>query len=111
MGEKKTLKLVAKYANACNLFARSGPEVLKQKLAILKKHCEKIGRPYDEIERTGLDTANLAPNAMSSEEIINKCKSYADAGLQYIIFNMPNISDITPLETFGKEIIPAVAKF
>ena len=110
-GEKKTLKLVAKYANASNIVARNGPAFIKQKLAILRKHCEKVGRLYDDIERTGLDTANLAPNGMSSAEIIQKCQSYADAGLQYIIFNMPNLSDITPLEIFGKEIIPAVSNF
>lgn len=111
MGETKTLKFVAKYANACNLFGRSGTDVIKQKLSILKKHCEKVNRPYNEIERTILDTANLAPNAMSSEEIIKKCKSYADIGIQYVIFNMPNVSDITVLERFGKEIIPAVSNF
>src|ERR671938_1511661 len=46
MGEKKTLRLVAKYADACNLFAYAGPEVLRQKLDILQGHCEDVGRDY-----------------------------------------------------------------
>ena len=64
MGEKKTLKLVAKYADACNLFGRAGKDVLRDKLAILKRYCQELGRPYDSIERTALDTAHLAPDKM-----------------------------------------------
>jgi F420-dependent oxidoreductase-like protein len=54
-GEKKTLRLVAKYADACNLFARMGIENVGNKLDILKGHCEKVGRDYGEIEKTVLN--------------------------------------------------------
>jgi F420-dependent oxidoreductase-like protein len=111
MGEKKTLWLVAKYADACNLFAGMGVDTLSSKLDVLKKHCETVGRDYAEIEKTTLDTAHLAPGQMSSADIIEKCRVLAKAGIQHVIFNMPNVYEIAPLETFGREIIPAVASF
>src|SRR5690349_9711019 len=55
-GEQKTLRLVAQYADACNLFARSGTDELSRKLEILRGHCETVGRDYNEIERTALGT-------------------------------------------------------
>lgn len=109
-GEQKTLRLVAQYADACNLFARMGPDVIQQKLDILKSHCEAVGRPYDAIERTALGTVNLAPGGDTAASVIETCRSLARLGIQHLIFNMPNVQDITPLETFGREIIPAVAE-
>lgn len=109
MGEKKTLRLVAHYADACNLFTYSGLDVINHKLKVLKKHCETIGRPYDEIERTALGTANLSSGNMSTKDVIGTCKGLANESIEHLILNMPNVSDITPLEKFGEEIIPAVA--
>jgi alkanesulfonate monooxygenase SsuD/methylene tetrahydromethanopterin reductase-like flavin-dependent oxidoreductase (luciferase family) len=108
-GEQKTLRLVAQYADACNLFARMGDDVLRSKLDILRGHCEAVGRPYDEIERTALNTVNIAPGETSAADVIAQCQSLAKLGIQHVIFNMPNVHDLTPLETFGREIIPAVA--
>lgn len=108
MGERKTLRLVAQYADACNLFAFAGPEVLRHKLDVLRRHCDAVGRPYDEIERTALGTVNLAPGAMTPQQVIDLCRTMADVGIQHMIFNMPNVQDIAPLEIFGREIIPAV---
>lgn len=110
-GEKKTLKLVAQYADACNLFAMMGADELRRKLDILKEHCDAAGRDYNDIERTGLGTVRVGADSMSASDVINLCRSFADAGLQHIIFNMPNVEDIAPLEIFGREIIPAVAEF
>jgi F420-dependent oxidoreductase-like protein len=110
-GEQKTLRMVAQYADACNLFAGMGTDVLRHKLDILKRHCETVGRPYDEIERTALGTVHLAPGAMSPSEVIASCKEAADAGIQHLIFNMPNTHELAPLEIFGNEIIPAAAEF
>jgi len=110
-GEKKTLRLVAQYANACNLFARLGIDTLRGKLDILKQHCDEVGRNYAEIEKTTLDTVHLAPGQMKASDIIELCRTLAGIGIQQAIFNMPNVHEITPLETFGHEIIPAVAAF
>jgi F420-dependent oxidoreductase-like protein len=108
-GEKKTLRLVAQYADACNLFAGTGVDVVRHKLDVLKQHCERLGRDYGTIEKTTLGTAWLAPGHMSAGDVIAQCRLLSDIGIQHAIFNMPNVHEITPLETFGKEIIPFVA--
>lgn len=108
-GEKKTLRLVAQYADACNLFgdaAAVGP-----KLDVLKRHCDALGRDYGAIEKTSLGMAHLAAGQMTPGDLIAHCKSLAAIGVDHAIFNMPNVQDIAPLEIFGREIIPAVAAF
>jgi len=111
MGEKKTLRLVAQYADACNLFAGDDYDILRHKLDVLAGHCQALGRPYEEIERTSLGTVHLAPGEMSVDDVIERCRGMAGAGIQQAIFNMPNVHEITPLEQFGRQIIPAVADF
>jgi len=108
-GEKKTLKLVAKYADACNIIGE--PEVIRHKFDILKGHCEALGRDYGSIEKTILGTVHLAPGEMSAKDVIAQCREFARLGVDQAIFNMPNVHDITPLEIFGREIIPEVAGF
>jgi alkanesulfonate monooxygenase len=108
-GEKKTLRLVAQYADACNVY---GPiETVRAKLAILKTHCDTLGRDYASIEKTTLGTVDLRPGKTSAAEVIAQCRALADAGVQHALFNLPNVHEIKPLEVFGKEIIPAVAAF
>jgi F420-dependent oxidoreductase-like protein len=108
-GEKKTLRLVAQYADACNLYG--SPDLMAAKLEILKRHCEALGRDYAAIEKTCIGSVELASGKSSPKDVIALCKSFADIGIQQVIFNMPNVHDIAPLETFGREIIPAVAGF
>lgn len=110
MGERKTLRLVAEYADACNLFVYPGADVVRHKLDVLRGHCGDIGRDYEEIERTAIGTANLAPDGMTADDVIGHCREMSEAGIQHLIFNIPNVHDITPLETFGEKIIPAVAE-
>jgi F420-dependent oxidoreductase-like protein len=109
-GERKTLRLVAQYADGCNLFARAGNDVLRQKLDVLRGHCEAVGRPYEAIERTALGTVQLASGAMTPANVIDLCRSLAEVGIQHVIFNMPNVHELAPLEVFGREIIPAVSE-
>ncbi len=108
-GEKKTLRLVAQYADACNLFGDAA--TVAPKLEVLKRHCGTLGRDYAAIEKTTLYTAHLAPGEMTPKDVIAYCKALAAIGVDHAIFNMPNVQDIAPLETFGREIIPAVAGF
>jgi F420-dependent oxidoreductase-like protein len=108
-GERKTLRLVAKYADACNLFDFVGSDGLAHKIDVLKRHCDDLGRPYDEIERTVLSTAHLAPSRMTCKDVVAKGREFAALGFQHLIFNMPNVHEIKPLEQFGAEIIPELA--
>ena len=81
-GEQKTLRVVAQYGDACNLFAFMGNEELARKLAVLKRHCEDVGRPYDEIERTALGMVHLGSGGMSAADLIEMCRGLAQVGIQ-----------------------------
>src|SRR5690349_11846508 len=59
-GERKTLRMVAQYADGCNLFARLGDDELKRKLNVLREHCQSIGRPYEDIEKTTLNVMQFS---------------------------------------------------
>jgi len=107
MGERKTLRLVARYADACNLFALAGTEALAAKLDVLRRHCDAEGRDYDAIEKTTLGTANLA--RQTTADVVEQCRALAAIGVQHAIFNFPRVDERTALRAFGKEVIPAVA--
>jgi alkanesulfonate monooxygenase len=108
-GEKKTLRLVARYGDACNLFARIGNDEVIRKLDVLKRHCEDVGRDYDEIERTALD--QLAPGGVNVSEVIRLCRDLARLGIQHVIFSVADGYTLKPLETLGREVIPEIAGF
>ncbi|MSQ21904.1 MAG: LLM class F420-dependent oxidoreductase [Dehalococcoidia bacterium] len=109
-GEQKTLRLAARYGDAVNVFG--DPATVKHKYEVLQHWCEVEGRPYEAMERTTLQTARLDPqDGASVESIIERFGAYAQAGVQHIIVNMPNVAYIAPLERFGEHIIPAVASF
>ncbi len=108
MGEKKTLRLVAQYGDACNFFTRVGTDQLRARLDTLKRHCDDLGRDYGTIEKTALSTAELMPGKQTSKDVIEHCRSLAAIGMQHVIFNMPNVHEPAPLQIFAKEIIPAV---
>jgi F420-dependent oxidoreductase-like protein len=110
MGERKTLRLVARYADASNMMLYQGPRVVAQKLDVLRRHCDAEARDFDTIDRTTLGTVLLAEGQQTPRGVISLCRELAEAGVTQAIFNLPNVHDITPLETFGKEIIPAVAE-
>jgi F420-dependent oxidoreductase-like protein len=107
-GEKKTLKFVARYAQACNLFP--GPD-LARKLDVLREHCKAEGRDYDEIEKTVYFLFNIGPDGENVEETIKQLRQYADLGIITALGAVANVHTITPLEIIGREIIPAVADF
>lgn len=109
MGERKTLKLVAQYADACNLFLRAGMETLKHKLDVLRTHCENFDRPFDEIEKTTLGTVHLAGGSDTVESMIETCGKLAEIGFDHAIFNMPNPHEIKPLELIATHVIPEVS--
>jgi F420-dependent oxidoreductase-like protein len=110
MGPKKTLRMVAQYADTCNFFERAGKDGLQEALDTLKGHCDRLGRNFDDIEKTSLGTAHLADGNDTVDSMMERIELLASLGFTHAIFNMPNVYDIKPLETFGKEIIPAAAK-
>jgi F420-dependent oxidoreductase-like protein len=111
-GEQKTLRLVAQYADACNLFARLGNDVLQHKLEVLQQHCEQVGRLYAEIEKTTLDSLRLsadgANGTMTPRAAVDHFAHLAAMGIDQAIVNMPNVSDPAVFDLLGAEVIPAV---
>ena len=109
-GEKKTLRLVAQYADAWNYFAFAGADALRHKLDVLKQHCDEVGRDYATIERTLLAPCNIGPDGRDVSTVLANCREWAALGFQHVIFtSVPNVHDLTPLESIGREVIPAVA--
>jgi len=108
-GPNKTLRMVAEYADACNIGDWVGTDNMQKALDTLKKHCEALGRDYNTIEKTSLCTVNLsAKDTVGS--IVSQIKQLSRMGFTHAIFNMPDVYKMTPLETFAKEIIPAVVE-
>ncbi len=107
-GEKKTLRLVAQYADACNLFAFMGLDELQRKLDVLKAHCDDVGRDEREIEKTILTTVNLGAGGMTPADLVAQCRAWAEIGVEHVIFNMPNTYEIDPIETIGRTVLPEV---
>jgi len=103
-GEKKTLLLVAKYADSCNLFP--GPE-MQRKLDVLKQHCETVGRDYDEIEKTVLFNFDLGEKGERVPEIIEDLRRLSGLGFTVAHGGLRNAYDIEQFEIFAKELVPA----
>ncbi len=103
-GEKKTQRLVAQYAQACNLFA--GPE-LEHKLDVLRGHCEAVGRDYDEIEKTVMVQLDPGEKGEKVDDLLAQLQDLAKLGVQEAHGWVPRVSEITPLEILGREVIPA----
>ena len=101
-GERKTLRLVAQYADATNVFG--GPTAIHHKYEVLRQHCEDVGRDPNEIERSTLQGINLA--AESPSQTIDRFGELSDAGAQHIIVSVRGVEDPTQLETIGRELIP-----
>src|ERR687891_1668089 len=123
-GERRTLKIVAKYADACNIFGSA--ETVKRKLSILKEHCKSVGRDYDSILKTtlgaiiidddkeiakkrvrqafmGMPEAQLREFAIfgTPEEVLNEIRKFEDAGIQYLIIDLEPQREIEALEIFA----------
>ncbi len=113
-GERKTLRLVAQYSDACNLSARLGKDELQHKLDVLRDHCQSIGRPYEEIEKTTLDVIHLTRDGrngtMTPAAAIEYFANLAAMGIDQAIFSMPNVYDLEPFDLLTTEIVPAVEK-
>lgn len=139
-GEKVTLRQVAQFADACNFGASAntgavrGPEVVAQRFAVLKRHCETVGRPYDEILRTHFTAwlfvaetereveakkAKYFPNGLTEEQqftrifgtpdqIVDYCAKLVEVGVQYFVMQTQDASDLESIELLGREVAPRV---
>jgi alkanesulfonate monooxygenase SsuD/methylene tetrahydromethanopterin reductase-like flavin-dependent oxidoreductase (luciferase family) len=128
IGERQTLRIVAKYADACNIFG--SVETVKRKLGVLKEHCESLGRDYESILKTKLglvvtdDNKEMARKRIQEilkgmpeeqinefaiygtpEEVLGQMELLQEAGIQYLIVYLDPSKEHEALEIFANEII------
>jgi alkanesulfonate monooxygenase SsuD/methylene tetrahydromethanopterin reductase-like flavin-dependent oxidoreductase (luciferase family) len=107
-GERKTLRMVAQYAQACNLFP--GPD-LEHKLDVLRRHCDALDRDYDEIEKTVMGPLDPGPQGENVQELIDSMHRLGGLGITHYHGSVPNAAAITPIDVLGERVVPAIAGF
>lgn len=108
-GEQKTLRLVAQYGDAANVFG--GPERIHHKWQVLREHCERVGRPYEEIERSTLQGSVRISNdgsggAVTPAQLVDRYGELADAGAQHILFSLREAHRTEQLELLASDVFP-----
>jgi F420-dependent oxidoreductase-like protein len=117
-GERRTLRLIARYADACCFFIGSNGDaaparwrelyatrvaVLGRKFEVLRRHCDEVGRPYEAIEKA-VQVFWEIPNAERAPELIVLCSELADLGVTHLILNLRNVHEIAPIEWIGARV-------
>jgi F420-dependent oxidoreductase-like protein len=105
-GEKVTLRLVARYADACSLYP--GPD-LAHKLDVLRRHCESEGRDYDSIEKTCAFQFNAGAEGEIAGDLTEGLLGLAASGIQTVIGIVRGPDPVKTIEHIGREIIPAIS--
>ncbi len=110
-GERKTLRLVAKYADACNLFAnpQDGPEAVAHKLEVLREHCAREGTSYDAIRKTILWSAGFDP-ATEGADFVAQMKGFAAIGIEQVHVMPPDDRPVSFVQQLGRHVVPDLAK-
>jgi alkanesulfonate monooxygenase SsuD/methylene tetrahydromethanopterin reductase-like flavin-dependent oxidoreductase (luciferase family) len=104
-GEKKTLRLVAKYADACNLFG--GPEAA-HKLDVLREHCAREGRDYDSIEKTVTTNLSLDEDG-GTGALLERLRGLHELGFTTAHGSIAGVESLKPLEVLGREVVPEIS--
>jgi F420-dependent oxidoreductase-like protein len=132
-GERRTLRLVAKYADACNLFGDL--PTIRHKLEVLQRHCEEVGRDPGQIVKTRLGAVAIAPTTAEADKkaeasaarrgwsieqyrayslvgtpdlVAEQADAYIEAGLDGLFFNMPDVYDLEAVALAGKTLSAVV---
>jgi F420-dependent oxidoreductase-like protein len=106
-GKRRTLPLVARYADACNL--RPSPEIPRQ-LELLRRLCEQEGRDYNAIEKTAPFGFDVGADGAKVGEQLQQLRWLASMGIETVFGWVVGVDQITPLEVMGREVIPAAAE-
>lgn len=125
-GERRTLRLVAQYADYCNLFG--DPATVAHKLQVLQTHCTDVGRPYGAIIPSNFVSILIAENQRelrqkerhyqpwlgygirgTPAQVIEGLQRFVDAGIRYIIFNLPDAHTLDPIYLLAETVMPAFA--
>ena len=105
-GEKRTLPLVARYADACNI--PPSPEIPRQ-LDLLRRLCDEAGRDYDAIEKTAPFGFDVGEDGSKAGEVVNQLRWLSSLGIETVIGWVVGVDRIDPIQVMGREVIPAIA--
>jgi alkanesulfonate monooxygenase SsuD/methylene tetrahydromethanopterin reductase-like flavin-dependent oxidoreductase (luciferase family) len=107
-GEQRTLRLVARYADACNVFG--SPEAIAHKFAVLAEHCVTEGRDPETVERSTLQRVAVSRDGTDGTEtatqVVDRLGELSDAGAQHVIVSVRDLADPARLEILGQDVIP-----
>ena len=104
-GERKTLRLVAKYGDACNVFAGRDTEHVAHKFEVLRGWCDELGRPYDDISRTVL---YMGPVLADPAGFLEQMHAYADVGVQAVHVVPPDDDPVEFVRGLGERVVPTL---
>jgi F420-dependent oxidoreductase-like protein len=107
-GEQKTLRFVARYADACNIAATAD---VRHKLEVLRGHCETEGRPYEEIEKTAQLVLDIGDGGEKLDAFLEQLRELAALGIQAVQGKLPKVWEPERMALFAREVIPAAAEF
>ncbi|HEY8112996.1 MAG TPA: TIGR03560 family F420-dependent LLM class oxidoreductase [Actinomycetes bacterium] len=107
-GERRTLPLVARYGDACNI--RPSPEIPRQ-LDLLRRLCDEEGRDYDAIETTAPFGFDVGPDGSKTQELLGQLRWLSEMGIQTVLGWVVDVDRINPLEIMGRDVIPVVAEW
>jgi len=108
-GERKTLRLVAQYADACNLFPE-GVDGVRHKLDVLRRHCDDVGRDYDEIEKTMVNGVG-GPDAVADPDgFVRSMAAYADLGISLVTLTPPTDDPAGWTTEVCTDVLPRLAE-
>jgi F420-dependent oxidoreductase-like protein len=107
-GEQRTLRLVARYADACNVFGDAA--AARHKFEVLRRHCDAEGRDYDQIEKTVYFMVDVGRNGERASQVVDRLGALSEAGVQSAIGALRGVHHITPIEIVGRDVIPQVAR-
>jgi alkanesulfonate monooxygenase len=100
---------VALYADACNVFG-TDPDQLRHKYAVLRRHCDAVGRDFDSIEKTFLTQVSITPDgarrSLTPDALVERLARTTEVGAQHAIFSIRDVHDLSKLELIGNRVIP-----
>ena len=105
-GEKKTLKLVARYGRRATFLGR---RMSRTSSRCCGAHCVTEGRSYDEIEKGVILRFDVGERGERAGELVEELQKSAALGVQAVSGTLARVSELTPLEVIGKDVIPAIA--
>ncbi|MCA1646900.1 MAG: LLM class F420-dependent oxidoreductase [Chloroflexi bacterium] len=107
-GERKTLRLVARYGDACNIFARYAKADLARKLNKLRQYCDEEGRSYADIDKTTL--TQWDPVRKSAQEILGQLAELRELGFDTVIASLRGVETLKPIEILAHDVFPEAEK-